>query len=128
MFRAGSSAEFRSYVFLLDADGVHALEHAVYVALARGEARLLERAGQASRLADWYVRLEAGTPVSVVNEWYGWVTFDETGRLLTHDGPALSNNHTRAAEQDNIDTAALPGPAELEAMHTRVFGAAPQRQ
>lgn len=74
------------------------------------------------RLADWYVRLDGNRPVSIVNEWYGWVRFDAEGRLLPHPRPALSNNHSAEAERHNVDTAALPGPAEVEAMRSYVFG------
>jgi hypothetical protein len=115
-------AEFRSYVFLLEPEGVQPLDHALYVALARGERCLPQLAGRAMRLADWHLKLDAGQPVSVANEWYGWVRFDAAGRLLPNTGPALSNNHTIEAECANIDTAALPGAAELEAMRAHVFG------
>jgi hypothetical protein len=120
--RAHDDPDFRSYVFLLEAVGVQPLDHAVYVALVRGERCLPQLAGRAMRLADWHVRLDGGQPVSVAKEWYGWVRFDAAGRLLPHGGPALSNNHTVEAERDNIDTAALPGPAELDAMRVHVFG------
>lgn len=113
---------FRSYVFLLETEGVQPLDHALYVALARHERALPHLAGRSMRLADWYVKLEGGRPVSVANEWCGWVRFDTGGRLLPHPHPALSNNRTEEAERDNVDTAALPGPAELEAMPAHVFG------
>lgn len=119
---AHPDAAHRSCVFLLDADGVQPLDHALYVALARGEQRLPRLAGRAMRLADWYVRLDGGRPAAVVNEWYGWVRFDAAGHLLPHASPALSNNLSPEAERDNIDTAALPGPAEVEAMRAYVFG------
>lgn len=114
--------DFRSYVFLLEAEGVQPLDHNLYVALARGEQSLPQFADRAMRLADWYVKLDGGRPVSVANEWYGWVRFDAAGHLLPRADPAASNNRTAEAERDNIDTAALPGPAELEAMRRHVFG------
>lgn len=119
---SSDAPDFRSYVFLLAADGVQPLEHALYVALCRGEQRLPARAGHAVRIADWYVKLVAGRPAELVNEWYGWARFDAEGRLQPHGGRALANNATAAAERDNIDTAALPGPAELAAMRAHVFG------
>ena len=109
-------------MFLLEAEGVQPLDHALYVALLRGEECLPQFAGRATRLADWHVRLDGQRPVAIAKEWYGWVRFDAAGRLLPHGGPALSNNHTVEAERDNIDTAALPGPAELDAMRVHVFG------
>jgi hypothetical protein len=120
--RAFDDGEFRSYVFLLEAEGVHPLGHAIYVALTRGERCLPQFAGRAMRLADWHVKLKDGRPASVAKEWYGWVRFDAAGRLLAQAGPALSNNRTVEAERDNIDTAALPGPAELDSMRAHVFG------
>ena len=69
-----------SYVFLLDeGGGVHAVPHALYVALARGEASAAALAGQTLRLADWYVRLKDGEPDTVVNETYSLVRFDAQG-------------------------------------------------
>lgn len=119
---AHEDRNFRSYVFLLEAEGVQPLDHALYVALTRGEQSLPQLAGRSMRLADWYVKLDGGKPVAVANEWYGWVRFDATGRLQPHSGPALSNNRSEDAERDNVDTAALPGPAEVEAMRSHVFG------
>ena len=71
-----------SYVFLLDdGSGVHPVPHALYVALARGQALAPLLAGQTLRLADWYVRLKAGAPDTVVNETYTLVRFDAQGRV-----------------------------------------------
>lgn len=119
---AHHNGAYRSYVFLLEVEGVQPLDHALYVALARGERSLPHLAGRSMRLADWYVKLDGGRPVAVANEWYGWVRFDAAGHLLPHTRPALSNNRTQEAERDNVDTAALPGPDELEALSAHVFG------
>ncbi len=71
-----------SYVFLLDdSSGVHPVPHALYVALARGQALAPMLAGQTLRLADWYVRLKARAPDTVVNETYTLVRFDAQGRV-----------------------------------------------
>ncbi len=71
-----------SYVFLLDGgNGVHPVPHALYVSLARGQALAPMLAGQILRLADWYVRLKAGAPDTVVNETYTLVRFDAQGRV-----------------------------------------------
>ena len=71
-----------SYVFLCDdGSGVHPIPHALYVALARGQALAPLLAGQTLRLADWYVRLKAGVPDTVVNETYTLIRFDAEGRV-----------------------------------------------
>ena len=77
-----------SYVFLLDDEGgVHALPHAVYVALARHGACSPDFAGQRLRLADWYVRLHDGAPAAIVNETYALARFDAQGRLALEAAP-----------------------------------------
>jgi hypothetical protein len=76
--------EHISYVFLLDEDsGVHPVPHALYVALARGQATApaLALAGRTLRLADWYVRETPGVPGTVVNETHSLVRFDAQGRV-----------------------------------------------
>ncbi|MFN3792989.1 MAG: hypothetical protein ACK4S9_23140, partial [Massilia sp.] len=75
-----SSAEHASYVFLLGAGGgVHPLPHSLYVALIKDAGAAPEFAGRTMRVADWYVRIEAGEPVSVVNEAHGLITFNAEG-------------------------------------------------
>lgn len=110
-----SPCEFRSFVFLLGAQGVRPLPHALYVALARGDAACPELAGHSLRLADLHVRLEGSQPVEVVREWYGWVRFDAAGRF---DPVAYLSE----PERGNVDPTALAGPGELAAMHEDVFG------
>ena len=81
--------EHASYVFLLDeAGGVHAVPHALFVALARHEAAAPTLAGQTLRLADWYVRLKNGEPDAVVNETYAVVRVDAHGRVESVPAPA----------------------------------------
>jgi len=81
--------EHASYVFLIDdAGGVHAVPHALYVALARHEATAPMLAGQTLRLADWYVRLNDGEPDAVVNETYGLVRIDAQGQVESVAAPA----------------------------------------
>ena len=97
-----------SYVFLLDDErGVHAVPHALYVALARGQATAAALAGQTLRLADWYVRLKDAAPDTVVNETYSLVRFDAQGRV----------DRTTGAEEDDWPTA-----AEREQMRALLFG------
>lgn len=97
-----------SYVFLLDADsGVHPVPHALYVALARGEATAPALAGQTLRLVDWYVRLKGGAPDTVANETFSLVRFDAQGRA----------EPTRTPTED----AAWPSVAERERMQELLF-------
>ena len=99
--------EHASYVFLLDdAGGVHAVPHALYVALARHEATAPMLASQTLRLADWYVRLKEGEPEAVVNETYGVVRIDEQGRVEPIAAP--------------VDTG-WPTAAERQRMHALLF-------
>ena len=99
-----------SYVFLLDdGGGVHAVPHALYVALARHEAAAPTLAGWTLRLADWYVRLKDGTPEAVVNETYGLVSVDAQGRLEQVAAPA---------------DAGWPTAPEREHMHALLFAEA----
>ena len=115
---AADDAAHASYVFLLDeSSGVHAVPHALYVALARGEATLEAMAGQTLRLADWYVRLKRGAPDVVVNETYSLVRFDGQG----HVDPAhvTATTQTPAAVLEN---AAWPTAAERDQMQELLFG------
>jgi hypothetical protein len=80
--RTAADAGHSSYVFLLDDDsGVHPVPHALYVALARGEATVPALAGQCLRLVDWYARLKDGAPDGIANETYSLVHFDAQGRV-----------------------------------------------
>lgn len=114
-----------SYVFLLDDAGiVHPLPHALYVALVRGQAQAPQFAGRILRLAEWYVRLERGEPVQVVNETYGFLAFDEDGRVdwaRTPGANGLRRELPRARAED-----ALPLPQEREALMAALF-ASPER-
>ena len=120
---AGADAAHASYVFLLDeASGVHAVPHALYVALARGQATALPLAGQTLRLADWYVRLKGGAPDTVVNETYSLVRFDADGRVdRAHGSTTATTAQTPAAAPEN---AAWPTAAERERMRELLFGVA----
>ena len=110
-----------SYVFLLDESrGVHAVPHALYVALARGEATVEALAGQTLRLADWYVRLKGGVPETVVNETYSLVRFDAQGRVDPAHAPAAAQTPAAA-----VENAAWPSAAERGQMGELLFGEAP---
>ena len=116
----GKDAAHASYVFLLDeGSGVHPVPHALYVALARGEATAEALAGQTLRLADWYVRLKSGAPDRVVNENYSQVRFDAEGRV--HPVPAPATPQASAAALENP---AWPSAAERVRLRELLFGEA----
>lgn len=112
--------EHASYVFLLDEDsGVHAVPHALYVALARGQALAPALAGQTLRLADWYVRLKDGEPDSVANETYYLVRFDAQGRV---DWATTTAAHPHRPEMARVpEDAAWPTIPERERMQELLF-------
>ena len=119
---APQPAEHASYVFLIDDDsGVHPLPHGLYVSLARDGAGSMAFAGRRMRLADWYVRLSDGSPARVVNEWYGWVSFDNQGRL--DPAPDLPQRPSLEAGTQAMDASALPTVQERQQMEALLFGA-----
>ena len=116
----GEDAAHASYVFLLDeGSGVHAVPHALYVALARGEATLEAMAGQTLRLADWYVRLQGRAPDAVVNESYSMMRFDAHGRVNPALAPTAAQTPAVA-----LENAAWPTAAERRRMRELLFGEA----
>ena len=115
---AADGGAHASYVFLLDEiSGVHPVPHALYVALARGEATLEAMAGQTLRLAEWFVRLKCGAPDTLVDETYSLVFFDDTGRV----DPAFATGTARRAAGTVVDHAALPTTAERNRMREFLF-------
>lgn len=118
---ADGSDPHASYVFLLDeSSGVHPVPHALYVALARGEATAGAMAGQTWRLADWFVRLKCGAPDVVVNETYSLVRFNAQGRVDPAHAPSAAQTPADAAENP-----AWPTPAERARMQELLFGKFP---
>lgn len=94
-----------SYVFLLDEDsGVHAIPHALYVAVASGLAAAPAWAGQTLRLADWFVQLKDGEPDRVVNETYSELRFGANGYVDWAIKPVTRPNR--------VDGATVPGDAD----------------
>ena len=122
---AAEDAGHASYVFLLDvASGVHPVPHALYVALARGEAAAPALAGQTLRLADWYVRLKGAAPDSVVNETYHLVRFDAQGHVDWPHSPVTPAAHPHRPDVQTVpEDAAWPSVAERERMRELLFGA-----
>jgi len=121
---AAANVDHASYVFLLeDSSSVHAVPHALYVALASGQATAPALAGQTLRLADWYVRLKDGEPDTVANETYGLIRFDAEGRVDIAHSPvtpaARSHDDVATVSED----ATWPSVAERDGMRELLFGA-----
>ncbi len=113
--------EHASYVFLLDdGSGIHPVPHALYVALARGQATAPALAGQTLRLADWYVRLKEGAPDTIANETYYRVRFDAQGRVDWTTSQASLPQTTALTTPDDTG---WPTAAERERMLELLFGA-----
>jgi hypothetical protein len=111
------AAAHASYVFLIDESSVvHPVPHALYVALASGEATARAMAGQTLRLADWFVRLKCGAPDVVVNETYSLVCFDAQGRVDPAHAPSAAQAPVTAPEN-----AAWPTTAERGRMRELLF-------
>ena len=120
---SATGAEHASYVFLLDrGSGVHAVPHALYVALASAQASAPALAGQTLRLADWYVRLKDGEPDTVVNETYSLVRLDAQGRVDWATTPATHPHRPDVASVP--EDAGWPTSAERERMRALLFGSA----
>jgi hypothetical protein len=98
----------KSYQFFLTDKGVSPILHESYIDLVSGKAKNTEFAGQTYRLADWYVRMKDDVPQQLVNETYGWLTFDDSGRLDLH-----------AAKL--IDTSPLPTEVEHKQIKKLIF-------
>ena len=117
-----AAAEHASYIFLLDESrAVHAVPHALYVALARGEATLEAMAGKALRLDDWFVRLKCGALDTVVNETCSLLRFDAQGRV----DRAHASGAAQASAVATEENAAWPTAAERDRMRELLFGQAP---
>lgn len=115
------TAPYASYVFLLDdSSGVHPLPHALYLALARGEAATDALAGRTLRLAHWHVRLRCGAPEAVVNETYNLVRFDGEGRVDPALAPIAAQSPAAPSENP-----AWPTTAERAQMRELLFGKSP---
>lgn len=112
--------QYASYVFVLDGEhGVHPLPHALYVALARGQALAETLAGQTFRLADWYVRMKNGAPDTVVNETYTEIRFNHKGRV---DWTSTPSTASVSADPASVSQDAnWPSIAERERMQSLLF-------
>lgn len=109
-----------SYVALLnDAEGMHPLPHALYVALARGDGDAPDFAGRTMTLADWYVRMKGRLPDFIVNETYTPVTFDAGGKIdWSATMPGVSH---QAASREEREQAWWPTETQRDKMRAAVF-------
>jgi len=116
-----AGVEHASYVFLLDESSeVHAIPHALYVALAQGQASAIALAGRTLRLADWYVRLKDGEPDTVINETYSLVRFDAQGQV---DWATTPSAHPHRPDVASVPKdAGWPTVDERARMHALLFG------
>ena len=116
-----AGVEHASYVFLLDESSeVHAIPHALYVALAQGQASAIALAGRTLRLADWYVRLKDGEPDTVINETYSLVRFDAQGQVNWATTPSAHPHRPDVASVPK--DAGWPTVDERARMHALLFG------
>ena len=110
-----------SFVFMLDEQGeVHAVPHALYLALTRDQASSPALAGKTLRLADWYVRLKDGDPDIVVNETYSLARFDAQGRVDWASTPSV--HPLRPGDVPVPEDATWPTVAQRERMRALLFG------
>ena len=110
--------------FLLDEDNaVSPIRNALYVVLVRGEALAVTLAGQTSRLAYWYVRMENGESATGVNEIYNQIRFDPQRRVDWTTMPSIHLTHTDPASVP--PDANWPSAVEKECMQSVLFGATP---
>lgn len=119
----GASADdgYASYAFLIHAGGdLHTLPHALYVALARGEAAVPALAGARLRLADWYVRLKGGEPDTVVNETYRELRLDAQGRVDRTN--TVRTGAERSGVTASVESEIWPSPAQRARMRQMLFG------
>lgn len=114
---------YASYAFLLDeGDAVHAIPHALYVALATGQASASALAGQTLRLADWYVRLKDGEPNAVVNETYDLLRLDAQGRVEGSHAPVTPASHPHTEVATVSESEIRPTDGQRERMQALLLG------
>lgn len=100
--------DHESRLFLIMDGDIRPLTAERYVALVTGKATAPELAGRRVRLADWYVRRQMA-PGEVVNETYGWLVFNEQGRVDWHAAHAIEDD-------------AAPGDAERARLQALLAG------
>jgi hypothetical protein len=133
---------------VLDTGQIEPVLHSQYLKLLRGELALPEYANQTVRIADWYVVVEAGRPVSLHNETYSLLHFDENGRVRwpqerhgeranrafynalmssTYSDPDDDPAVQRLRRELHSEYAWRPSDEELKTLHILGFASAPRR-
>ena len=129
---------------VLDTGQIEPLLPSQYVKLLRGELALPEYANRTVRVADWYVLVEKGRPVSLHNETYSLLHFDANGwvrwpherhgqlanrafynalRSSPYADPDEDPAVRRLRKELHSEYAWRPSDEELKALHTLVFSA-----
>lgn len=104
----------RTQVFFMLADGsIRHYAQPLYASLARGEIAVSEYASQCLRVADWYVLYDGEAAVSIDNETYLIVWFDETGHARPHCDPSCAPRSWSFW---------APTPQERERLSNIIFG------
>ena len=123
--------------FFLDGKDIQKLPDSQYADLVQSRLASLPLANKTIRVADWYVQLEHGLPVKLVNETYsilvidqkGWVDWDVTlEREPESPNPAkISKGEVPISSESSLTVKTpvgswLPNTEEREALNRLVFG------
>lgn len=106
------SARRTEVFFFLDDGSVCRFAQPLYASLARGEVAMAEFASRCLRVADWYVLYDGDTALSVDNETYLILWFDEAGHARPH-------SDTSCAPRSG--TGWTPTPEERERLSGIIF-------
>ena len=128
----------KSLIFLfLDGEAVQRMPDSQYADLVQSRLASPPLASKTIRVADWYVELEHGLPVKLVNETYsslvidqkGWVDWDVTlGREPESPNPAKISKGEVPISSESSRTVKtpvgswLPNTDERQALNRLVFG------
>jgi hypothetical protein len=100
-------------VFALLEDGsIVPIEQSAYASIVRGEISVPEHASRCLRIVDWYVRYEDDRPMSVDNETYQLLWFDEVGRARPQADTSCEDGRGRWT----------PSDAERQRLSRMIFG------
>ena len=96
---------------LLEDGAIVPIAQPIYASLVRREIAMLEYASRCIRIADWYVGYEGDHAVSVDNETYQILWFDEAGRAWPeaapgcdrHGGACMLSTHRASPVRMDID-------------------------
>lgn len=104
----------RTEVFFFLADGsVRRFAQPLYASLARGEVAMTEFASKCLRVADWYVLYDGETAISIDNETYLILWFDEAGHARPHSDMSCA---------PPSGSPWTPTPAQRQRLSSIIFG------